>query len=127
MLFFDDSLIPEKSKMQKCVTLSVAEYELMALNGYMQEMIHIKQLIVSNDLNVRLSMIIKFDNKKAQNSVNIWRIGSRTRYVGVNLNYLRELKEDGIFQSIGGVGHMLQGRMLTITVMMTEHFQLVRV
>jgi hypothetical protein len=59
MFFFNDSLISAKSKMQECVTLSVAEAELMALIACVQEMIHVKQLIESMNLNVKLPMTIK--------------------------------------------------------------------
>jgi hypothetical protein len=70
----------------------------MALIACVQEMIHVKQLIESMNLNVNLPMTIKVDNKGAKDLVNNWSIGGRTRHVGVRLNYLRELKEDGIIQ-----------------------------
>jgi hypothetical protein len=94
MLFFNDSLISAKSKMQECVTLSVAEADLMALNACVQEMIYVKQLIELMNLNVKLPTTIKVDKK-----VNNWSIGGRTRHVGEKLNYPRELKEDGIIQA----------------------------
>jgi hypothetical protein len=47
IVFLNKSLISARSKMQECVTLSVAEVELMALIACVQEMIHIKQLIES--------------------------------------------------------------------------------
>jgi hypothetical protein len=84
--------------MQECVNLSVAEAELMALIACVQEMIHVKQLIESMNLNVKLPMTIKVDNKRAKDLVNNRSIGGRTRHVGVKLNYLREKKEDGIIQ-----------------------------
>jgi hypothetical protein len=74
--------------MQECVTLSVKEAELMALIACLQEMIHVKQLIESMNLNVKLPMTIKVDNKGAKDLVNNWSIGGRTRHVGVRLNYL---------------------------------------
>jgi hypothetical protein len=56
--------------MQECVTLSVAEAELMALIACVQEMIHVKKLIESMNLNVKLPMRIKVDNKGAKELVN---------------------------------------------------------
>ena len=55
-----------------------------------------KQLMESMGLNVIMPMVIRVDNKGAKDLVNNWSIGGCTRHVGVRLNYLRELKEDGI-------------------------------
>jgi hypothetical protein len=44
--------------MQECVTLSVAEAELMAFIACVQEMIHVKQLIESMKLKIKLPMKI---------------------------------------------------------------------
>ena len=49
-------------------------------------------------LNVKLPVIIKVDNKGAQDLVKNWSIGGCTRHVGVRLNYPRELKEEGLIQ-----------------------------
>jgi hypothetical protein len=98
VVYLNNSLISAKSKMQECVTLSVAEAELMALISCVQEMIHVKQLIESMSLNVKLPLTIKVDNKGAKDLVNNWSIGGRTRHVGVRLNYLRELKEKGFIE-----------------------------
>jgi hypothetical protein len=84
--------------MQECVTFSVAEAELIGLIACLQVIIHLKQLIESMNLNVKLPMTIKVDNKGGKDLVNNRSIGGRTRHVGVRLNYLRELKEAGIIQ-----------------------------
>ena len=70
----------------------------MALISCVQEMIYIHQLIESIGLQINLPMTIEVDNKGAKDLVNNWSIGGRTRHIGVRLNYLRELKEDGIIQ-----------------------------
>jgi hypothetical protein len=70
----------------------------MALISCVQEMVHVKQLIESMSLNVKLPMIIKVDNKGAKDLVNNWSIVGRKQNVGVRLNYLRELKEKGFIQ-----------------------------
>jgi len=98
VVFLNDSLISAKSKMQECVTLSVAEAELMAMIACIQEMMHLKDLVESIGLKVKIPMIIQVDNKGAKDLVNNWSIGGRTRHVGVRLNFLRELKEDGIIE-----------------------------
>jgi hypothetical protein len=84
--------------MQECVTLSVAEAELMAFITCVQEMIHVKQLIESMKLKIKLPMKIRVDNKGAKDLVNNWSIGGQTRHVGVRLNFLRELKENGTIE-----------------------------
>jgi hypothetical protein len=77
-VFLNDSMISANSNMQECATLSVAEAELMALVACVQEMIHVKQLIESMNLYVKLPMTIKVDNKGAKDLVNNWSIGGRT-------------------------------------------------
>jgi hypothetical protein len=84
--------------MQECVTLSVAEDEFMALIACVQEIIHVKQLIELMNSNLKLPMTIKVDNKQTKDLVNNRSNGGRTRHVGIRLNVLRELKEDGIIQ-----------------------------
>jgi hypothetical protein len=70
----------------------------MALIACVQDMIHVKQLIKSMKLKVKLPMEIRVDNKGAKDLVNNWSIGGRTRHVGVRLNFIRELKENGIIE-----------------------------
>jgi hypothetical protein len=51
-----------------------------------------------DDIYVKLAMTNKVDNKGAKDLVNNCIIGGRTRHFGVRLNYLCELKEDGVIQ-----------------------------
>ena len=41
-------------------------------------------------------MILKVDNKGAVDLANNWMVGGRTRHTEVRVNFLRELKDDGI-------------------------------
>jgi hypothetical protein len=53
--------------MQECVTLSVAEAELMALVGCIQEMLHhVKDFIEPMGLKVKIPIIFKVDNEGAK-------------------------------------------------------------
>jgi hypothetical protein len=106
-VFLNNMLIPAKSKMQECVTLSVAEAELMALISFVQEMVHVKQQIESMSLNVKFPMVIKVDNKGGKDLANNWSIGGRTWHARVRLNYLDELKEKDFFRSIGSDRKMM--------------------
>jgi hypothetical protein len=58
--------------MLECVTLSVAEAELIALIACVQEIIHVRQMITSMKLKVKLPMEIQVDNKGAKDLVNNW-------------------------------------------------------
>jgi hypothetical protein len=100
VVFLNEVLVSARSKMQECVTLSVTEAELMAVASCIQDMIYIKNIINSMGLKVKLPMEIRVDNKGAKDLVNNWSVGSRTRHIGVRLNYLRELKEKGVIKII---------------------------
>ena len=41
-------------------------------------------------------MILKLDNKGAHDLAHNWTIGGRTRHVDVRMQFLRELKEEGL-------------------------------
>ena len=43
-------------------------------------------------------MILEMDNRGSIDLANSWSIGGRTRHVGCKLNWLRELKEEGIME-----------------------------
>jgi hypothetical protein len=56
------------------------------------------KLVKSIKLKVKLPMEIQVDNKGAKVLVHNWSIGGRIRHVGVRLNFLRELEENGIIK-----------------------------
>ena len=47
-------------------------------------------------LEVELPMVVEVDNSGARDLANSWSVGGRTRHVDVRLNFLRELKEQGM-------------------------------
>jgi ribosome biogenesis protein Nip4 len=51
-------------------------------------------------LKVKVPMILKVDNKGVVDLVNNWSIGGRTRHVTTKVNFLRELKEEGVLKVI---------------------------
>ena len=61
-----------------------------------QDMVYVKNVIKSLGLTVELPMILEMDNRESIDLANSWSVGGRTRHVGCKLNWLRELKEEGI-------------------------------
>ena len=49
-------------------------------------------------------MVLEIDNRGTVDLLNSWTVGGRTRHIGVKINYLRELKEQGImvYQWVSG-------------------------
>jgi hypothetical protein len=47
-------------------------------------------------LKIKLPMLLKMDNKGADNLANDWSIGGQTRHVDIRQCFLRELKESKI-------------------------------
>lgn len=56
------------------------------------------RVIESLGLQVQKPMILKVDNKGAHDIAHNWSIGGRTRHIDVRINFLRELKEEGILE-----------------------------
>ena len=81
---------------KKGVTLSVTEAESAAAVTCAQDMMYAKHIIESLELDVELPMVLEIDNRGAVDLINSWSVGGRTRHTAVRLNYLRELKEQGV-------------------------------
>ena len=69
--------------MQKIITLSSTEVELIALVQCVQEMMATKRLLESMNLKVRLPMLIECDNKGAVDLVNGYQVGAGTKYIDI--------------------------------------------
>jgi hypothetical protein len=87
-----------RSATQKFTTLSVTEAESGAGVTCVQDMVYVKNVIESLGLTVELPMILEMDNRGSIDLANSWSVGGRTRHVGCKLNWLRELKEEGIME-----------------------------
>jgi hypothetical protein len=87
-----------KSSMQKTVSLSVTESELMAGVHCAQEMLYTKRVLESMGLKVELPMVLEMDNKGAVDLANNWSVGGRTRHIETRQLFLRNLKEDGVMK-----------------------------
>ena len=87
-----------KSLLQKITALSVTEGELNSGVTCAQDMLYCMRAIESVGLEVEKPMILKIDNKGAVDLANNWSCAGRTRHV--KLNFLRELKEQGIIKTI---------------------------
>ena len=100
----NDAAVMCRSSTQKFTTLSVTEAEAGAAVTCAQDMMYTKNILESLELSVELPMVLEIDNRGAVDLLNSWSVGGRTRHVGVKLNYLRELKEQGImvYQWVSG-------------------------
>jgi hypothetical protein len=94
--FLCGSPIATRSRMQKCVTLSVTEAEFVSGVEVVQDMLFSQRVIVSMGLKVQLPMVLEMDNKGAVDLVNSWGSTGRTRHISTKIMFLRELKEEGL-------------------------------
>jgi hypothetical protein len=85
-----------KSHLQMTTTLSVTEAETVAAVECMQDMLFSMHLFESMGLKVKKPMVLEIDNKGAKDLAHNWSIGGRTRHITTKINFLRELKEQGI-------------------------------
>jgi hypothetical protein len=94
------------SRMQKCVTLSVMEAKFVAAFEAVQNICFARSVINSFGLKVKLPMLIEEDNKSAVDLINSWSATGRIRHIATSINFLRELKEQGLLamQWISNVG-----------------------
>jgi hypothetical protein len=89
-----------KSKMQEMTTLSVTESELVAAVSAAQDMLYEMRVLESIGLKVQLPMVLEVDNKGVVDLANNWSVGGRTRHISIRVNFLRELKEQGLLHVV---------------------------
>jgi hypothetical protein len=80
------------------MTLSVTESELVAAIDCVQDLLFERRVLESIGLQVELPMILRVDNKGVVDLVNNWSVTGRTRHITARINFLRELKEQGIIK-----------------------------
>jgi hypothetical protein len=85
-----------KSSTEKTVSLSTTRTETYAGVTCVQDMLHVKNVIESLRLRVRLPMVLEMGIQGAVNLANKWSVGGRTRHIDVQLVLLRELKDAGV-------------------------------
>jgi hypothetical protein len=95
-VFLAGSVICAFSRMQRCVTLSVTEAEFVAAVEVIQNMLFSWRVLASLGLVVELPMVIEVDNKGAVDLANSWSATGRTRHIAARINFVRELKEEGV-------------------------------
>jgi hypothetical protein len=95
-VFLAGSVICTFSRMKKCVTLSVTEAEFVAAVEVIQNMLFSWRVLSSIGLMVTLPMIVEVDNKGAVDLANSWTATGRTRHIASRINFVRELKEEGV-------------------------------
>jgi hypothetical protein len=98
--FLEGSPFSARSRMQKCVTLSVTEAEFVSGADCVQDMLYCMRLLESIGLQVEKPMILEMDNKGAVDLVNNWSATGHTRHICTKINFLRELKEEGLLKVV---------------------------
>jgi len=81
--------------MQPMTALSVTEAELNSRSNCEQDMMFVKRIVESVELRVKLPVILEVNNKGVVDLVNNWSISGRTCHINTQLNFMRELKEEG--------------------------------
>jgi len=93
VVYLEGAPVAYKSATHRIVELSVTEAEQSEAVSCAQTMMHVKRLLESMGLKVKLPMILEVDNKATVDLANNLNTGGRTRHVAVKQYYLRELKE----------------------------------
>jgi hypothetical protein len=99
-VFLQGCAVATKSKTQHCVTLSVCEAELVAAVECAQTMLFVRNILLGMGLEVELPMVLEIDCKGTVDLNNNWSVGGRTRHIPVKYMFLRDLKEEGLFDII---------------------------
>jgi hypothetical protein len=96
--FLEEAPVTVKSAMQKIVALSVTEAETVAAMQCAQDMLYVKSLLESMELQVELPMILEVDNSGAVDLANNWSAGGRTRHMETCMFFLRDLQEANLIK-----------------------------
>jgi len=85
-----------RSCMQQCVTSSVTEAEMVAVEEIAQDMMFIKHIFESLGFKVKEPMILGIDNKGVVDMVNNWSMGGHTQQMPIRIQFLwvTNLKRD---------------------------------
>ena len=92
----NDDAVMCQSSTQKYITLNMTESETGAAVTCAQGMMYTKNISELLELSVEFPMVLEIDNRGEMDLLNSWAIGGRIRHIGVKLNYLWELNEQGI-------------------------------
>ena len=94
----EDAPVAVKSGLQKIVSLSTAEAELIAAVQCAQEMLYVMRILEGMELKVKKPMILDTDNKSTYDIVNSYGPTPGTKHIQVRYLFLRELQENGIIK-----------------------------
>jgi hypothetical protein len=98
IIYFMGCAISWKSRAQKSVTLSSTEAEYVAISEVSAEIMFIKQLLESLNIQVNLPIIVHVDNVGAIYLSNNATTSQRTKHIDIRYHYVREYIEDGILK-----------------------------
>jgi hypothetical protein len=78
----------------------VTESELVAAVSAAQDMLYEMRVLESIGLKVQLPMVLEVDNKGVVDLANNWSVGGCTHHISVHVNFLQELKEQGLLDVV---------------------------
>lgn len=88
VVYLEGTPVAVKSGMQRIVTLSVSEAEVIAMVQSIQKMMYIEKLLKAMELKVKLPMTIWVDNKAAVDLANGWSSTGGTKHIDVRLAFV---------------------------------------
>ena len=100
IVYLEGAPIAIKSGMQKIIALSSSEAELIALVQCLQEIMFMKKVLESMELQVELPILIKCDNKGTVDLINGHAVGGGTKHIDIRMYYARDLKDKGIIKVV---------------------------
>jgi hypothetical protein len=80
--------------------MAVTESELVAAVSAAQDMLYEMRVLESIQLKVQLPMVLELDNKDVVDLANNWSVGGCTHHISVGVNFLQELKEQGLLHVV---------------------------
>jgi hypothetical protein len=100
ILYFCNVPIVWRSKSQKAVTLSTTESEYVSISELVKDIMFVKQILESLNIEVQLPILVKVDNVGAIYLATQNGASQRTKHVDIRYHYVRELVIDGIVKVI---------------------------
>ena len=93
--------------------MSSTEAELMSATECAQDMLYVMWILESIGLSVKKPMTLEVDNEDAVDIANSWSVGGQTRHIETRYYLLRELKEQGVINTVWKRGLDMPSDLLT--------------
>jgi hypothetical protein len=125
MILLFGTLISWKSKMQKGVTISSTEAEYVAISEMCMELMFIKQVLESMQMEVITPIKVYTDNLGAIYMIKNWTTGGKTKHVDTRFHYVRDLERNHTIELSFVRTDENQANMLTKNVGEEEYWKMI--